>query len=176
MDISQMFGKKNIILLMILLLFILTSCDNAKSTYEEYADAINNNFDTTVYLYGDDIDFKYGFKYESINSLAECKSTSKYCYLILNLNLFNYNLTDSDLKVLDDLINKKGYKIIYVHIDSYFEKFKNSNYNLYDKSDDLRTEKLYLYDKTASSISSREFTDFIILNFIITNIKVYEIK
>lgn len=161
--------------LSILLIFTLTSCKrDEKDTPELYVDAINHNFDSKVYLIGDNIEFKYELEYTLVSTLDECDSNAEYKFVIINFETSEFFLTEDDLIKLEDMIKESHYKVMYARFNSFSEHIFNSGLEIIDSENNESNFDLYLVDyQTTTSFKSSTTSEVMIITLIAQCLRTY---
>jgi len=148
MDDIKRFLTPVLFLVSLMFLFFTVGC--GKTKYQREVNALNKTYDAKIYVYGENIDFKYRLQYEMTSDISSLENDVEYSFVILNVVKDDVNsVFISEVKELEN----QGFTIIYLNFLDYYSKIKDSGIDIIGNENELNYNNLYLINyKTKISI------------------------
>ena len=150
---------KKVYLMLILAVFLLAGCKKKVEQLQLEANAINENFDLDLYIYGQHIADKYNLEKTYVENISQVKTSAVYNILVINPEK-NYIFSENEITVIKNLI-LKGVVLYFIEIESYSAQLINSDLKDYIKVEhksghyfvDYKNQKSFL-SKNAKGIDA----------------------
>lgn len=155
-------------------LLAMMGCTKGKTTYEKDVEVLNDNFDVDIFVYGKNLDFRYGLEYSQIDTMSEAESDADYTFLILNLDENSTPLSENDLTQLLNYMNEGNYKVIYLNPSIYAENLYSFNEELLGSLSPQEINVLLLVDgEIETNLNSDNCDNSTIVHLMIRDIKIH---